>query len=131
MDHSLKEKIDSDLDRLIVKRGINSFCAILIAISEVGFSAAAVWCTGVGDYSTATIFTSLAGFVSIADNSLRIRELASSQNSRINQLNEILLQMDKPKSGSPYWGDYISVMTSNTSIDYIHSVIGAISRKRN
>ena len=122
-DASLKQKIRQDIYKLSFKRAINAIAAVAIAIAEVGFSAAAVWYSGTDDFNRAAVFSSLAGFVTVADNSLRIRELASAQNSRIGQLREIVLQMDRPPGDSPFWGDYISVMTAEQTIDYLNSIL--------
>ena len=122
-DPQLKSKITAELKVLNVKRGINALGALAIAAAEIIFAGVGVWFSGIADYQSAAIFGSLAGFATIADNALRIRESATYQHIRINQLRAIILQMDAPIDASPYWSEYIAVSTDTHKIDYLSSVI--------
>lgn len=126
-DKQLKLRIIGELKILNVKRGINALGALAIAAAEIVFAGVGVWFSGVADYQSAAIFGSLAGFATIADNAMRIRESATYQHIRMNQLRAILMQIDAPLDASPFWNEYISVSTDTHRIDYLSSVISLVT----
>ena len=117
----LSERVETDILRSRKRRGVNAALSILLATVEICLSIASVVATTVGDYRIGSVAGTIVGVSVAIDQTLRIREHAGEEHTRILMLRGIQDQIRHPERvRDPLWNEY-RMTAQSQDIDYLEA----------